>query len=145
MHIKLWASKVSGSIETKWHLGVGPMAKHRIYYKREGGGFPKFGPWWVLWVHVYPWFVRAPKVFHMHNNQLVVWCVQVHVSNWFACQSPNPYPIAPAHPSTPKVLQAEECAPTPFPSIDFIFGLAIESIKELGGVSLGFSIFMLFV
>jgi hypothetical protein len=27
------------SPETKWHLGVGPMAKHREYYKGEGGGF----------------------------------------------------------------------------------------------------------
>jgi len=23
---------------------------------------PKFGPWWVLWVCVYLWLVRAPKV-----------------------------------------------------------------------------------
>jgi len=23
---------------------------------------PKFGPWWVLWVSVCLWFVRAPKV-----------------------------------------------------------------------------------
>jgi hypothetical protein len=22
-------------------LGVGPMAKHKIYYKGEGGGFPQ--------------------------------------------------------------------------------------------------------
>jgi len=30
-----------GSPETKWHLGVGPVAKHREYYKGEGGGFPQ--------------------------------------------------------------------------------------------------------
>jgi hypothetical protein len=23
---------------------------------------PKFGPWWILWVHVCPWFVRSPKM-----------------------------------------------------------------------------------
>jgi hypothetical protein len=23
--------------KTKWHLGASPMAKHRIYYKGEGG------------------------------------------------------------------------------------------------------------
>jgi hypothetical protein len=32
------------------------------------------------------------------------------------------------------VLQTKEHAPTPSPSIVFTFGLAVESIKELGGV-----------
>jgi hypothetical protein len=27
--------------ETKWHLGVGPMARHKEYYKGESGGFPQ--------------------------------------------------------------------------------------------------------
>ncbi len=52
LHTKLWASKFSwipisrilglqlGSPRTKWHLGVGPVARHRKYYKGEGGGFP---------------------------------------------------------------------------------------------------------
>jgi hypothetical protein len=26
---------------TKWHLGAGPVARHRVYYKGEGGGFPQ--------------------------------------------------------------------------------------------------------
>jgi len=30
-----------GSPGTKGHLGVGPMARHIIYYKGEGGGFPQ--------------------------------------------------------------------------------------------------------
>jgi hypothetical protein len=30
-----------GSLETKWHLGVGPVARHKVYYKGEGGGFPQ--------------------------------------------------------------------------------------------------------
>jgi hypothetical protein len=33
------------------------------------------------------------------------------------------------------MLRAKECAPTPFPSILFIFGLEVEPIKELEGVS----------
>jgi hypothetical protein len=50
---KLWAFKVTrvpisrisglqvGSLGTKWHLGAGPVARHREYYKGEGGGFPQ--------------------------------------------------------------------------------------------------------
>jgi hypothetical protein len=53
LHTKLWASKVAkvpilgisglpfGCPKTKWHLGVGLMAKHREYYKGEGNGFPQ--------------------------------------------------------------------------------------------------------
>jgi hypothetical protein len=52
-HTKLWAPKVAGvptlgiyrlphgSLRTKWHLSVGPMARHKVYYKGEGGGFPQ--------------------------------------------------------------------------------------------------------
>jgi hypothetical protein len=52
LHTKLLAPKVArvptlgilglplGSLGTKWHLGVGPMARHIVYYKGEGGGFP---------------------------------------------------------------------------------------------------------
>jgi len=47
---------------------------------------PKSKPWWVLWVRVCPWLVRAPKMFQLCTNQLV-WFVQVHVNNWRACHS----------------------------------------------------------
>jgi hypothetical protein len=52
-HTKLWGPKVArvpvvgisglplGSPGTKWHLGAGPMAKHRIYYKGQSDGFPQ--------------------------------------------------------------------------------------------------------
>ncbi len=29
------------SPETKCHLDVGPVTRHKIYYKGEGGGFPQ--------------------------------------------------------------------------------------------------------
>ncbi len=32
-----------GSPRTKCHLDAGPVARHKVYYKGEGGGFPKFG------------------------------------------------------------------------------------------------------
>ncbi len=53
LHTKLWASKVVGvpilgisgfslgSPETKWHLDAGPVARHKVYNKGEGGGFPQ--------------------------------------------------------------------------------------------------------
>jgi len=53
LHAKLWAPKVVGvlvveisrlpleSVGTKWHLGAGPVAKHKVYYKGESGDFPR--------------------------------------------------------------------------------------------------------
>jgi len=53
LHAKLWAPKVTGiptmgisglpfgSPRTKWHLGAGLVARHKAYYKGEGGGSPK--------------------------------------------------------------------------------------------------------
>ncbi len=53
LHTKLWGPKVVGvltlgilglpfgSPETKCHLDVGFVKRHRVYYKGEGGGFPQ--------------------------------------------------------------------------------------------------------
>jgi hypothetical protein len=53
MHKKLWACKVTrvlvvrilrlplGSPKTKCCLDVGLVERHRVYYNREGGGFPQ--------------------------------------------------------------------------------------------------------
>jgi hypothetical protein len=84
LHTKLWGPKVTrvltlaisklpfGSLKTKCHLDVGLVERHGIYYKGEGGGFPKSRPWWVLWVRGCPWFVLTPKVLKLCTNQLVV-------------------------------------------------------------------------
>jgi hypothetical protein len=52
LHTKLWGPKVvriptlaNGSPETKCHLDVGLVERHKIYYKGEGGGFPQV---WVV-------------------------------------------------------------------------------------------------
>jgi hypothetical protein len=34
-----------GSLKTKCHLDVGLVERHKVYYKGEGGGFPKSRPW----------------------------------------------------------------------------------------------------
>ncbi len=55
VYAKLWAFKIMGvpivaisglrfrvplgSPRTKWHLDASPMAKHKVYYKEEGGAF----------------------------------------------------------------------------------------------------------
>jgi hypothetical protein len=127
-------SKLSlGSPETKWHLGAGPMAKHRKYYKGEGGGFaPKFKPWWVLWVRVCPWLIHAPKCSNYAlTNLLFGLCKSTWVSKLLV-NLHNPIPKLQYALSTPKVLWIKECALIPSPSVVFTFGLTIESIKELG-------------
>jgi hypothetical protein len=57
LHKKLCALKVAGvpgggisglprgSPGTKNHFGAGLVERRRVYYKGEGGGFPKSGPW----------------------------------------------------------------------------------------------------
>jgi len=74
LHKKLWAPKVArvstlgisglplGSHGTKWHLGVGPVARHKVYYKGKVVASPKSGSWWVLWICVCLWLVCASKV-----------------------------------------------------------------------------------
>jgi hypothetical protein len=69
------------SPETKWHLGVGPVARHIKYYKGEGGSFPQVQ---VVVSHVslcLLMVVLCTKVLQLRTNQLVVWYVQVRVSN----------------------------------------------------------------
>jgi hypothetical protein len=42
---------------------------------------PKSKLWWVLWVRVCPWFILTPKVLQLCINQLVVWFVQICMSD----------------------------------------------------------------
>ncbi len=60
---------------------VDPMAKNRKYYKGESGGLPRVRAVISFVIRVYPWFICGPKVFQLCINQLVVWFVQVCVSN----------------------------------------------------------------
>jgi hypothetical protein len=98
-HTKLWAPKVVGvlvmkisgfpfgSPETKWHLGAGFVARHKVYYKGEGGGFPQVRTVVNLVSPCLPVVCSCSKVLQLHTNQLVVWFVHVYVSDWSACQS----------------------------------------------------------
>ncbi len=97
---------------------------------------PKLGPWWVLWIHVCPWLVCAPKVLHYALTNLLfglcmfMWIIEPLVTR------PSLHLRAPTHPSTFKVLWAKERVAIPFHFVVFTFRLVIESIKELWGVSI---------
>ncbi len=55
------------------------MARHRIYYKGEGGDFPQVR---VVMNHLCLFMVHpCTKVLQLHTNQLVIWFVQVYVNN----------------------------------------------------------------
>jgi len=116
---------------------VGPVGKHREYYKGEGGGFPPSLSHGESYESV---FTRGLSVHQKCSNYAstnllfglckFVWIIDPLVT---CC---NPHPKVPTRPYTPKMLQAKECAPTPYPSIVFTFGFVVEFIKELGGESI---------
>jgi hypothetical protein len=45
---------------------------------------------------------------------------------------PSPHPGAPTHPSTPKVLQAKECALTPYSFVIFTLDSHLSLSRSLG-------------
>jgi hypothetical protein len=73
LHTKLWAPKVVGvptvgisglplgSPVTKWHWVLVPWLGTKYTIRGKVVASPKSGPWWVLWICVCPWLVRAPK------------------------------------------------------------------------------------
>jgi hypothetical protein len=87
LHTKLWAPKVMGvptsriselplgSPGTKWHLGVGLMARHKIYYKGEGTGFPQVRVVVNVVNSCLPVVCLCTKVFQLRINKLVDWFV----------------------------------------------------------------------
>jgi hypothetical protein len=65
-----------------------PATKYTIRGKVVAS--PKFKLWWILWVWICPWLVLTPKVLQLCINQLVVWFMQVHVSDWSLVILPSP-------------------------------------------------------
>jgi hypothetical protein len=146
LHTKLWCPKVAkvlilgisglqfGSPGTKCHLDVGLVERHKIYYKGEGVASPESRPWWILWVRVRPWLVLAPKVLKLCINQLVVWFVQVRVSNW--CLSFFLVPIPELqHAPLPQSVASQGVCPNSLLFHCFHLKLTFESIKEVGNTS----------
>jgi hypothetical protein len=55
--------------------------QHKVFYKGEGGGFPQVQAMLSLMSPCLLVVSLCTKVLQLHGNQLVVWFVQVHVSN----------------------------------------------------------------
>jgi len=71
--------RVPGQNDT-WVMAPWPSKKNIIMGKVVVS--PQSGLWWVLWVRVYSWLVRATKVLQLCTNQFIVWFEHVHVNNW---------------------------------------------------------------
>jgi hypothetical protein len=70
---------------------------------------------------------------HALTNLLFELCRSVWIIDPFIIH-PSPHPRALTRPSTPEMLWAKECTPTPS-FIVFTFELTFESFKECGGAS----------
>jgi hypothetical protein len=71
---------------------------------------------------------------HALTNSLFGLCKFMWIINPLVTR-PSPHPEAPTHPSTPEVLRATECTPTP-PFVVFTFKVTFEYFEECGGASL---------
>jgi hypothetical protein len=109
--VKLWGPKVAkvltltilglpfGTPGTKCHLDVGLMERHKVCYKREGGGFSQVRALVNLVSPSCLWFVLTPKVLQLCiNHLLLVLCRPVWVNE--ACQFFLVPSQAPARPFT---------------------------------------------
>ncbi len=61
-----------GNLGTKSHLDVALMERRKVYYKKEGGGFPQVWAMMSLVNSSRPWPVLAPKVLQLCTNHLVL-------------------------------------------------------------------------
>jgi hypothetical protein len=111
LHVKLWGPKIARiptlatpnfrSPETKCHLDVGLVERHKVYYKGEGGGFPQVWAVVSLVSLSCPWFVLAPKVLQLCTNHFVlvlcrsVWVVEACQFSLVPSQSSNTPPTLP--------------------------------------------------
>jgi hypothetical protein len=132
MHTKLWASKSWESqlwefwnpIWESWNkttFGVGPVARHIIYYKGEGGAFPQVQAvvsLCLLVVRSCPKMFYAPKCSkHALTNLFFGLCKSVWMIEMLV-NLPNPIlELHQTHHFPLEVLRARGCAPTPSHSI----------------------------
>ncbi len=91
--LKLWKSQLWEFRDS--HLGVPgqndiwvlvPWPSTKYTTRGKVVVSPKFGPWWVLWVYVWSWLIRAPKCFNYTLTNLLfglcrfVWVIKLLVN-----------------------------------------------------------------
>jgi hypothetical protein len=93
IHTKLWGPKLAkvltlgilgfpfGSPKTKCHFSVGLVERHKVYYKGEGADFPQVRIVVSLVSPSLPVLILTPKMLQLCTNKLVVWFVQIRVSD----------------------------------------------------------------
>ncbi len=146
LHRKLCAPKVAripivgisglplGSPETKNHLDVTPMERHKIYYRGEGGGFPQVRAVANLVCPNCLWFILTPKVFQLCTNYFVlVFCKPV----WSFSLLPSPISELQHAPLPFYSVASQGATLTPCSFVVFSLGLTFESLKELGACQSG--------
>jgi hypothetical protein len=149
LHTKLWACKVVkvptlgisgphlGAPRQKWHLGDGLVAMPKYIIRGKVVASRKSKLWWVLWIRVYSWQIRAPKCSnYVLTNLLFSLCKFVWIIELFV-NLPSPIPKLQQALYPWSVVNQGPC-PIPSPSVIFTFGLTFESFKELGGASILF-------
>jgi hypothetical protein len=119
--------------KTKWYLGARSVARHKKYYKWEGGGFSQV------------WAIMSFKSMFAHGSSVHQKCFNYVLINvlFGLCKSmwiiyplvtrPSPHPEALTHPSTPEVLRTKERTPILYPSIVvFTLDLQLSLLRSLG-------------
>jgi hypothetical protein len=115
MRVIIWGILRRPSWESwdKMTFGCRPVAKHRKYYKGEGGGFPQVRNMVSIVSLCLP--VARPCTKRCSNyaltNLLFSLCKSVWIIDLLVIL-PSPHPEALARPSTPKMLWTRECTPT---------------------------------
>jgi hypothetical protein len=122
------------SVHKITYLGVGSLARHKIYYKGEGGGFPQVRAVASLMSPSCLWFILTPKVFQLCINQLVIWFYAGPCELLMFVILPSPIPELQHAPLPPKSASQGTCLNSLlFHCFHFIF--TFKSIKELGNMS----------
>ncbi len=148
LHTKLWAPKLQKSQLWEFrdsHVGV--MGENAIWMWASWIGTkyiirgkvvasPKFGSWWVLWVHVCSWLVLTPKVFKLCTNQLVVWFVQIYMSDEVLVILPSPI-LKLQHTPLPQSVVSQGMCPTPSSFVVFTSYSHLNLSNILGACQLG--------
>jgi hypothetical protein len=146
----LWVYKIAGililgisglqleSPRRKWHLGVGLVARYKKYYKVERWWLPPSSGCGESCESVLLVAHPCTKMLQLRINQLVIWFVQVHVSNWLACHSSQSLSQSFSMPFYPRNVANQGA----YSNSSFFhcvhLGFTFESIKELGSASTTF-------